>query len=140
MSKSAYFENAVLKLALTAVAIDGIAENDASSPITNIVVALHTADPGSAGLQSTNEIVYTGYVRKLTPRDATGWLVSGSNAYPVAAIEFGEMTAGPGGIATHASLGDGSDRILWSGPLTPNISVVNGVKPRLTTASIVSED
>jgi len=146
MSKSNYFENAWLKLVFNGVAIDGLAENDATSPVTNLVVALHTADPGEGGTQATSEIVYTGYVRQLTPRDATGWLVSGSNAWPVNPIEFPEMTAGAGGIVTHASVGDGiTDRILYSGPVTPNINTVNGVRPRLkgfsqSPPSVVTEE
>jgi hypothetical protein len=134
-SKSAYFENKMLLLTFNAVGIDGLAENDSSSPVTDLVVALHTADPGEGGNQSTNEIVYTGYVRKLVPRTAAGWTVSGSNAWPVNPIEFGEMTGGAGGVVTHASVGDGiSDHILYRGPVTSNITVVNGVIPRLKTA------
>jgi len=141
MSKSNYFENALLQLVFNAVGIDGLADNDASSPVTHLTVALHTADPGEAGNQATNEIAYTGYARQSVIRDATGWLVSGNNAYPVAAIEFGVMTAGAGGTVTHASVGDGiSDRILYSGVVTPNINVVNGVIPRLLTSSSISEE
>lgn len=146
MSKSDYFENAILQLIFNAVAIDGLAQNDGTSPVTDLVVALHTADPGEAGNQSTSEVVYTGYSRVLVPRDVTGWLVSGSNAWPVDPIVFGEMTAGAGGNVTHASVGDGiSDRILYKGTVTPNINCVNGVIPRLKSVlqsppSVVTED
>src|SRR5688572_20176837 len=132
MSKSDYFENAFLQLIFNAVAIDGLADNAALSPVTHLTVALHTADPGEDGTQATNEIVYTGYARVEVIRDTTGWLVSGSNAYPINPVEFPEMTGGAGGIATHASAGDGiTDHILWSGPITPNLNIVNGVIPRL---------
>lgn len=146
MSKSNYFENAFLKLIFNAVAMDGLAENDASSPVTDLVVALHTADPGEGGTQATSEIVYTGYVRKTVVRSALGWLVSGSNAWPVDPVEFAEMTAGAGGVVTHASVGDGiTDHILYSGPVTPNINVVNGVRPRLkgfsqSPPSVITEE
>lgn len=146
MSKSNYFENALLQLIFNAVAIDGLAQDDTTSPVTDLVVALHTADPGEGGTQLTSEIVYTGYARVLVPRDATGWLVSGSNAWPVDTIVFGEMTAGAGGVVTHASVGDGiSDRILYKGTVTPNINVVNGVIPRLKSVvqsppSVVTEE
>lgn len=132
MSKSDFFENAFLKLVFNAEPIVGLADNAALAPITHLEVALHTADPGEAGDQTTNEIVYTGYDRTQVIRTAAGWLVSGSNAYPVNPVEFPEMTGGAGGIVTHASVGDGiTDHILWSGPVTPNINVVNGVIPRL---------
>jgi len=146
MSKSNYFENAWLQLVFNAVAIDGLAQNDGTSPVTDLVVALHTADPGEGGTQTTSEIVYTGYARQNVVRDATGWLVSGSNAWPVNPVVFGEMTAGPGGLVTHASVGDGiSDRILYKGTVTPNINVVNGVIPRLkgfsqSPPSVVTEE
>lgn len=146
MSKSDYFENALLKLIFNADPIDGIAEDDTTSPVTDLVVALHTADPGEGGTQATNEIVYTGYARQSVSRDAAGWLVSGSNAWPVDPVAFPEMTGGAGGTVTHASVGDGiSDHILYSGPVTPNINVVNGVVPRLkgfsqSPPSVITEE
>jgi hypothetical protein len=131
MSKSLYSENAYLRLVFNGGTITGIAQN-ADSPQEDIVVALHTADPGAAGSQLTDEIVYTGYQRKLVPRTAEHWLVSGSNAIPIFDIVFGEMTGGAGGSVTHASAGDADGNILYSGPVTPNINVVNGIRPILT--------
>lgn len=130
MSKSAYSQNAYLRLVFNADTITGIAR-DAASPVTDLVVALHTADPGENGSQLTNEIVYGGYQRKLVARTAEEWLVSGSNAIPVNDIVFGEMLSGAGGSVTHASVGDGFDNILYSGPVTPNINVITGVRPVL---------
>ena len=43
--------NNILKLYLNATAIANIADNAASSPNTNLYVALHTADPGAGGTQ-----------------------------------------------------------------------------------------
>lgn len=146
MSKSNYFENAWLKLVFNAVGIDGLADNDASSPVTDLSVALHTADPGEGGTQASSELVYTGYARVAVPRTALGWLVSGSNAWPVNPVEFAEMTGGAGGVVTHASVGDGiTNHILYSGPVTPNINVVSGVRPRLkgfsqSPPSVITEE
>lgn len=131
MSKSDYSENAYLRLVFNADTIVGIAR-DAATPETDLVVALHTADPGEDGSQSVNEIVYNGYARKLVPRTAEEWLVSGSNAFPVQDIVFGEMTGGAGGSVTHASVGDSLGNIFYKGPVTPNINVVTGVRPILT--------
>jgi hypothetical protein len=53
------------------------------------------------------------------------------------------MTAGAGGTVTHFIVGSASSstgKLLYSGTVTPNISVVNGVIPRLTTASAITED
>src|SRR5690349_4653937 len=41
-------ENDIMKLLFNATAITNIADNAASSPLTNLEVSLHTADPGEA--------------------------------------------------------------------------------------------
>ena len=53
MSKGDTFESDLLKLIFNATAIANIADNAASSPLTNLFVPLHTADPGEAGSQTT---------------------------------------------------------------------------------------
>jgi hypothetical protein len=55
VSKGNTFENDLLKLIFNATAIANIADNAAASPLTNLFVALHTADPGEAGDQTTSE-------------------------------------------------------------------------------------
>jgi hypothetical protein len=46
MSMGNTFENDIAKLIFNATAIANIADNAASSPLTSLYVALHTADPG----------------------------------------------------------------------------------------------
>jgi len=143
MSKGNTFENDLLKLIFNATAIANIADNAASSPLTNLFVSLHTADPGEGGDQTTNEISYTGYARITIARTSGGWTVTNNSVSPAANIDFGQMTAGAGGTVTHFCVGtatSGSGKILYSGTVTPNIVVSNGVIPRLTTASTVTED
>lgn len=140
MSKSNSYENDILKLYFNGVAIADIADN-AASPATHLSVALHTADPGEGGNQSTNEITYTGYVRVNVIRTSAGWTVAGNIVTPTAHIDFGLMTGGAGGTVTHASVGTGTgDKLDYKGPVTPNIIVTVGVSPRLTSASTVIED
>jgi len=143
MSKSDFLENALLKLIFNATAIANIADNAASSPLTNLFWALHTADPGDAGNQTTSEATYTGYARVSVARTTGGMTAaSAGSTSPVANIDFGLCTAGTNTI-THASVGvatSGATNILYSGTVTPNISVVAGVTPRLTTASTITED
>lgn len=143
MSKSDFLENAILKLIFNATAIANIADNAAASPLTNLFWALHTADPGDAGTQATSEATYTGYARVSVARTTGGMTASttGSTS-PVANIDFPPCTAGSNTI-THASVGiaaSGATSMLYSGTVTPNISVSNGVTPRLTTASTITED
>lgn len=141
MSKQNTFEDDILKLIFQAVAIPNLADNAASSPITQLTVALHTADPGEAGNQSTSEIAYTGYARVNVARTSGGWTVTSGSVSPVADIPFGQMTAGAGGVATHASVGTGAaNKMLYSGTLTPNITVNNGVTPIVKNTSTITED
>ena len=142
MSKGDTFENDWLKLIFNATAIANIADNAAASPLTNLYVALHTADPGEAGTQSTSEATYTGYARVAVARTSGGWTVAANSVSPVANIDFGACTAGTNTI-TYWSVGvasSGATKILYSGAVSPSISVSAGVTPRLTTASTVTED
>lgn len=141
MSKGNTFEDDLLKLIFNATAIADLADNDATSPATTLTVALHTADPGEGGTQSSSEISYTGYARIAVARTTGGWTVASGSVSPVANIDFGEMTAGAGGTVTHFSVGTGvSNKLLYSGTVTPNIVVANGVTPRLKTTSTITED
>ena len=143
MSKGNTFENDWLKLIFNATAIANMADNAATAPLTNLQVSLHTADPGEAGDQTTSEISYTGYARVAVARTTGGWTVTANSVSPFANIDFGQMTAGAGGTVTHWAVGTaatGAGKILYKGTVTPNIVVSNGVTPRLTTASAVTED
>ena len=141
MSKGNTFENDFLKLIFNGTAIADLAEDDSSSPATTLTVALHTGDPGEAGDQTTSEVSYTGYARVAVARTTGGWTVTNNSVSPVAAITFGNMTGGSGGTVTHWSVGTGtSDKLLYSGTVTPNIVVSSGVTPELTTATAITED
>ena len=146
MSKGNVFSSDILKLIFNATAIADLAENDATSPATTLTVALHTADPGEDGTQSTSEIAYTGYARIAVARTSGGWTVAGGDpdpatVSPAANIDFGEMTGGAGGTVTHFSVGTGvANKSLYSGTVTPNIVVTTGVTPRLKTTSTITED
>lgn len=143
MSKGNTFENDLLKLIFTAVAIANIADNAASSPLTNLYVSLHTSDPGETGDQTTNEISYTGYARVAVARTTGGFTVTANSVSPNADVTFGAMTAGAGGTVTHIGIGtnsSGAGKLLYSGTISPNIVVANGVTPIVAAASTVTED
>jgi hypothetical protein len=94
-------------------------------------VALHTADPGEAGTQATNEISYTGYSRVAVARSAAGFTVSGNQVSNTATVQFGECTAGSG-TATHFSVGlspSGAGDILYSGALSASRNISSGITP-----------
>lgn len=141
MSKGNTFENDILALIFNATAIADLAQNDGSSPATTLTVALHTSDPGEAGDQTTNETAYTGYARIAVNRNSGGWTVTGNSVSPTANIDFGECTASAGGPITHFSVGTGvSNKLLYKGTVSPNITMAVGVIPRLKTTSTITED
>lgn len=142
MSKSNSLENSLLLLLFNATAIANVADNAASSPLTNLYVSLHTADPGEAGSQTTSEATYTSYARVAVARTSGGWTVTANSVSPVASIDFPAATGGTNTI-THFGVGTASSGagVLWySGTVTPNISVSSGVTPRLTTSTAITED
>lgn len=142
MSKGNTYENDILKLVFNGTAIANIADNAASAPLTSLYTALHTADPGEAGAQNTTECAYTGYARVAVARTSGGFTVTGNSVSPVANIDFPLCTAGSE-TATHFSIGtasSGAGKILYSGTVTPNIAIANGVTPRLTTTTAITED
>src|SRR5688572_6834155 len=129
-------ETAILALMFNATAWANYADNAASSPQTDIAVALHTADPGDTATMATSEATYTDYTRQSVARTSGGWTVSGGSVSPAANIDFPEGTGGSGSL-THFSTGKtggGAAAILLSGTLSPAIPSGSGVTPRLTTA------
>lgn len=142
MSISDTTENAIQLLIFNATAWGNYADNTATSPQTNIAVALHTADPTDSGNMSSSETTYTSYARVSVARTSGGWTVTNNSVSPVANIDFTAGTGGSGTV-THFSTGKtggGATAILYSGTVTPNISVGSGVTPRLSTSTAITLD
>lgn len=142
MGKGNTASNNLLKLIFNATNWSLIADNTATTPLTNLFIALHTANPGAAGSQTTSEAAYTSYARVSVARTTGGWTASSAQSTsPVAAITFPAATGGSE-TETFFSIGtlvSGAGSILYSGTITPNIVVTSGVTPQLTTASTVTE-
>lgn len=142
MSKGDTFENDLMRLIFNGTAITNIADNAASSPLTNLFVSLHTSDPAEAGSQTSSEATYTSYARVAVARNSTGWTVTGNSVSPAATISFPTASGGSNTI-THFAIGtsaSGAGKVLYRGTVTPNIVVTAGVTPELTTASTITED
>lgn len=143
--KSDYLEAGLLNLLFNATTLANIAINATSSPLTNLYVSLHTADPTDAGSQTSSEIAYTSYARVAVARTSGGWTVSGTSptsVSPAATISFPAGTGGSG-TATHFAVGtasSGAGNLLYAGTVTPNIVCGSGITPQLTTASTITED
>lgn len=145
MSKSNAWENALLQLLFqnnNAANIGDATGLRGSSTAGSLYVSLHTADPGEAGDQTTNETSYTGYSRVAVARSSSGWTVTNNSVSPASIVTFGACTSGTATI-THFGIGTASTStgvLLYSGTVTPNISVSSGVTPQLTTSSAISEE
>lgn len=141
MGKGATFSSDLLKLVFNATPIANIADNAASSPLTNLQISAHSADPTAAGNQTSNEVSYTSYARVAVARTTGGWTVTANSVSPVATIGFPACTGGTATITFFGigSASTGTGKLLYSGTVTPNIAVANGVTPQLTTATSATE-
>lgn len=144
--KGTAYANALLKLNLQGVGIPGIADNTASTPATVLCVALHTADPGAGGTQSSNEAAYPGYARVPVARTAGAWTVTGSSANPAASITFSAALSGTEtetwfsiGIPTAGTTCTGALVIMYRGSITPALTVTGGTSPQLTPGTVINE-
>lgn len=129
MSKSTSFANAQLRHVLHGDAILGLSDNS-SSPITTLTLALHSADPGAGGDQTTNEIAYGGYARITVARSSSGWTIAGTQASNAADALFPACTSGTA-TATHFSVGSGSgDEMYYSAALDEAFPISTGKVPK----------
>lgn len=145
MSKSNSNENGMLLLYFNNTNFANIGDATGlrgSTTAGSFYVSLHTADPGEAGDQTTNEIGYTSYARVAVARSGAGWVVTGNSVSPAANITFPAGTGGSG-TATHFGVGtalSGAGVLLYSGTITPSIVCGSGVTPVLSTATTITED
>lgn len=144
MSKSDALENDLLELLFFGTAIADLAENDATSPATNLYLSLHTASPGETGTQATNETTYTSYARVAVARTTAGWTVTGSTCAMNANADFPACTGGTStithwGLGTNATAG-AAGYLMYYGALSASIAVSSGVTPRINAGNIVTED
>jgi hypothetical protein len=113
-------------------------QNSATSG--SFYIALHTADPGEAGDQTTNEIAYTSYARVAVARSAGGWTRSVSTISNTALVQFPQCTGGSG-TATHFSIGtdtSGAGAIILSGALSSSLAISNGIQPQFSAGAMTA--
>jgi len=148
MSKSNAFENAWLRLVFLNEPIANIGDATGlrgSVTAGQLFFSLHTADPGEVGTQATNEVSYTGYARVGVARSSAGFTVTDNSVSPAANVDFPPCTGGTA-TATHFAVGvasSGSTVVLYKGAISPNIpisSVPIPITPRLTTATVITEE
>jgi hypothetical protein len=106
--------------------------------ITDLYLSLHTADPGEAGTQLTNEATYTSYSRVSVVRSASGWTVSGNTVSNTALVQFPQCTGSTNTI-THVAIGtstSGSGQVLVKGALNSSLSVSNLIQPQFAPGTL----
>ncbi len=147
MSKSNTFENSLLLLLFNNTNIANVGDAAGlrgSVAAGQFFLSLHSADPGEAGDQTTNEVAYTGYARVGVNRasGASGFTVTGNSVSPGSTVSFPACTGGTA-TATHFAIGtssSGAGTVLYKGAVTPTISISNGVTPQLGTGTTVTEE
>jgi hypothetical protein len=104
-----------------------------SAAAGSFFISLHTANPGQAGTQNTNEAAYTNYARVAVARGA-GFTVVGNNpvtAENAAAVTFATSGSGPE-TETFAALGSltsGAGELYVIITLAASLVVNNGITP-----------
>lgn len=146
MSKSNTFENDLLKLIFNNddIALIGDASGIQNSATAgSLYISLHTADPGEAGDQTTNETAYTNYTRIAVARTTGGWTVSGNAVSNTATITFPTCGAS-GATLTYFGVGaesSGAGKLLYSGALSSPLAVSSGIQPQFAAGDLdVEED
>lgn len=133
-------ESGIMKLLFQAVNWSLMADNTATTPQTNIHMALATADYTDTGTMSSNESAYTSYARVNVVRSAVGWTETTGSVVPAATIAFPAGTGGTGTVTHMAAgvTGGGATAVHMYGTVTPNIVTGNGITPQLSTATTFS--
>lgn len=149
MSKTNTMENSMLLLFFNNTDFANIGDAGGlrgSVGAGSLYVSLHTASPGEAGDQTTNEISYTGYARVAVARSGAGWTVSANNVSNTSAITFGACTAGSG-TATYVGIGTASAAagilLYYCLVTTPGagLAISAGITPQIDAGTLdVNED
>lgn len=109
-----------------------------SSVAGSFYIALHTADPGEAGDQTTNEAAFTGYARVAVARSGAGFTVSGAQVSNAATVQFDECTSGSATV-THFSVGtaaSGAGSVVYRGALSASRSISAGITPLFNAGAL----
>lgn len=139
MPKSTATCNSILALIFNATAWADIAENDASSPATNLFLSLHTSSPGVGNNQTTNETSYTNYARIAIARTTSGWAVPSAGATSNVALAQFAQCGVTGATITHVAIGtasSGNGTVLYQGALTSSLAVAAGIQPQFAANAL----
>ena len=139
MPKSTATCNSIVNLMYRATAWANVADNAASSPLTNTYVSLHTGNlTASTNQQTDNETAYTNYARQAVAR-STGWdAASGGATANAATISFPQCGAS-GATLSHVATGtavSGSGTVWHYGALNSSLAVSSGITPQFAAGAL----
>jgi len=111
-----------------------------SATAGSFYISLHTADPGEAGDQTTNEIAYTSYARVAVARSGAGWTRTSSTVENAALVQFPQCS-GSSGTATHFGIGtasSGAGNLILKGALTSSLAISAGIQPQFAAGDMTA--
>lgn len=141
MSATNAFEDGLLSLIFENAALANVGDAGGLQPSASagvFYISLHTASPGEAGDQTTNEAAYTSYARVSVARAAAQWTVVSGVVSNDNAIDFPQAT---GGLETETDFGIGSaasaaGNLFMYGALTASLAVSNGITPSFAAGDL----
>ena len=143
MPKSTDCCNRILNLMYRATAWANVADNAASSPLTNVYVELHTATlTAGNNAQDENESAYTNYARQAVAR-STGWdAASGGSVDNAALLQFPQSGATGGvlaAVSTGTTAGTGATPVWHYGALNSPITIgaAASITPQFLAGALV---
>lgn len=145
MSKTNTCENNLLKLLFNNTTWANIGDATGivgSSTAGSFYASLHTADPGEAGDQTTNEISYGSYARVAIARSSAGFTVSNNQVSNTAQTQWPSCTSGTP-TATHFGIGrasSGAGELLYSGALSDSLAISSGIQPTAAAGALVNTE
>lgn len=142
MPKSTDACNRGLNLLYRATAWPNVADNASASPLTNVVVALHTATLTAAtNSQAENEVAYTNYARQNVLRSTGFVAASGGSTSNAALLQFpqsGATGATLAAVSTGTTL-SGATPVWHYGTLNSPITIgaSASITPQFLAGSLV---
>lgn len=144
MPKATAICNSILNLMYRATAWANVADNAGTSPLTQVFLALHTANLTAAtGLQNENESAYTNYARKATSRSGTDWTAPSGGSLSNATLQQFPACGATGSTVTHVSTGiatSGATAAWHFGALNSSLAVANGITPQFNIGALVVQE
>jgi hypothetical protein len=139
MPKATATCNSIINLMYRATAWANVADNAASSPLTNTQVSMHTGNlTAGTGTQTDNETAYTNYARQAVAR-STGWTAASGGATSNAGTISFPQCGVTGATLSHVATGtaaSGGGAVWHFGALNSSLIVSAGITPQFAIGAL----